>query len=59
MGSRGLGMDEVNVVKILNYTMNLSSGRAGHLTCWRKLACAEVHRSKRVVKDSVGDSALG
>ena len=36
------------MAEIRNYTMNFSSGRAGRLTCLRKLACTEVHRSPQL-----------
>jgi hypothetical protein len=31
------------MAEIRNYTMNFASGRPSALTCWRKLACAEIN----------------
>ncbi len=32
------------MAEIRNYTMNFGFGRPAGLTCWRKLAYAEIHR---------------
>ena len=47
---------DFKMAEIRNYTMNFSSGRAAHLTCYRMLACTEVHGFQWV---DIADSVYG
>lgn len=41
------------MAEIRNYTMNFSSGRAVRLTCYRKLACTEIHCERTLLGRSI------